>query len=78
MPSANVDVPPMYNSNHNNNSDIPWWLLINWTAFLAETFDPKSNMSTRPTEVACFRNMVRECRQFEWDNHTNNPKNKNY
>jgi hypothetical protein len=61
-----------------NPDDSDWYLKINWTPFLDEIFDPHSNISIRPTEAACFRNMVRECRRFEWGNHLNNPLNKNY
>ncbi len=58
--------------------DVPWWLQVNWTPFLAEVFDSRSNVSVRPTEVAAFRNMVGQCRRFEWKNHPNNPANKSY
>ena len=61
-----------------NSNDPDWWLRINWTPFLAEVFDSHSNISTRPTEIAAFRNIVKQCQRFEWKNHPNNPLNKMY
>ena len=67
-----------YNSIEYNPDDPHWYLMVNWNPFVSEVFDSRSNLSVRPTEVQCFRNMQNECRRFEWKNHPNNPANKSY